>query len=127
VALTETHLAQAFVFFREFILGNNQTGLVSNSSGNVQVVGGEASSLQNGILPGTSGITYGSGSDLSTAFYPSATVAAWQSFIATAAPAATQRSGALSLFGFKNGHPTKMYLWTGLLLTFTLSIGAGNL
>ena len=84
------------MFFRDFILGNNETGLVTNSSGSAQVVGGEASSLQNGILPGTSGIIYGSGSDLSTAFYPSATVAAWDAFIATAAPGATQNSGTVS-------------------------------
>lgn len=89
------------MFFREFILGNNQTGLVTNSSGNVEVVGGEASSLKNGILPGTPGILYGSGSDLSTAFYPSATVAAWESSIATAAPEATQSGESRSNFAIK--------------------------
>jgi carboxypeptidase D len=129
VALTETHLAQAFVFFREFILGNNQTGLVSDSSGSVQVVGGEASSLQNGILPGTSGIIYGSGSELSTAFYPSATVAAWDAFIATAAPGSAQSSGSLSMFGTENCRSVERCWWAGLLLqlTFMWFVGVGYL
>ena len=71
---------------REFILGTNTTGLVTNSSGNVSVVGGENSTLAADVLPGQSDIFYGSGATQSSYAAPTATVAAWNSFIATAAP-----------------------------------------
>ncbi|PAV20228.1 alpha beta-hydrolase [Pyrrhoderma noxium] len=78
----------AFVFFREFILGNNSTGLVTTSSdGSVSVTGGEDSSLIEGlrnILPGESAILYGSGSATSTFVFPSETISAWENFIVSA-------------------------------------------
>lgn len=74
------------MLLREFILGNNRTGLVTNSSGTVVVVGGENAALAQPVLSGQAGIFAGSGTTQSTYFYPSATVAAWDSFIATAAP-----------------------------------------
>lgn len=80
---------QAYVMLREFILGNNQTGLVTNFSGTVSVVGGESTSLAAEVLPGQSGIYVGEGSTQSTYTYPSATIAAWESFIDTAIPSPT--------------------------------------
>jgi hypothetical protein len=50
------------------------------------VVGGESPTLAAGILPGNSEIFYGSGTTESTYIAPTATIAAWSSFIATAAP-----------------------------------------
>ena len=61
-----------------------------NTSEGVSVIGGEGYPLPNGILSGTPGILYGSGTDLSTAFYPTATVTAWEDFIATAIPGASE-------------------------------------
>lgn len=85
---------QAFVFLREFVLGNNQTGLVTNSSGSVSVVGGESTTLfANDILPGQDGIFVGSGTTQSTYTYPSATIAAWQSFTGTAIPTTPTTTG----------------------------------
>lgn len=80
---------RAYVFAREFILGNNQTGLVTNASGDVTVIGGEDSALAGPVLPGQLGIYVGSGMTQSTYTYPSATISAWSSFFATATVHAT--------------------------------------
>ena len=67
---------------RDFILGNNQTGLVTNtSSGTVTVVGGENQTLAGTVHPGQLGIFVGSGTTQSTYTFPSATVAAWNTFL----------------------------------------------
>ncbi|KAG6379586.1 hypothetical protein JVT61DRAFT_10091 [Boletus reticuloceps] len=73
----------ALTLVREFIFGNNQTGLVTNtSSGGVSVVvGGEMTSLGNEILTGAA-------TTASSYFFPSATVEAWNAFISTATPSA---------------------------------------
>ncbi|KAK7685696.1 hypothetical protein QCA50_011040 [Cerrena zonata] len=90
----------AFVFLREFILGNNQTGFFDGSN---SVVGGENTSIfANNILPGQSGIAVGSGTTQSTVFYPSATVAAWDSFTQTAIPMPSGDSAALGKNGAEN-------------------------
>ena len=71
-------LVQALTLVREFIFGNNQTGLVTNTnSGSVTVIGGEVPSLGNEILTGQAGIYYGSATTASTYFFPTATVEAW--------------------------------------------------
>ncbi|OSD04770.1 alpha/beta-hydrolase [Trametes coccinea BRFM310] len=75
---------KAFTLLREFILGNNQTGLVSQVGGQVDVLGGEDAALAVDAIPGTSGIYVGSVTTQSTVEYPAATVAAWESYIATA-------------------------------------------
>lgn len=79
----------AFVFAREFILGNNQTGLVVDVNGTVSVIGGEVASLAAPVLLGQLGIFTGSGVVEATYTYPSRTIAAWDKFMAkvTAAPA----------------------------------------
>ncbi|KAJ7934228.1 alpha/beta-hydrolase [Mycena leptocephala] len=77
--------AAALVFVREFVLGSNTTGLVDSYTGKVS--GGEDPKLAQDVLPGGTVIFFGDGSDgkttASTA-WPSATVAAWDAFIATA-------------------------------------------
>lgn len=79
--------------FREFILGNNQTGLLDNSR-NVAVGGEDPSILigPNNILPGETSILFGSGTRTSFYAAPSATVASWNSFFATVAAAADSTS-----------------------------------
>ncbi|EPQ57234.1 alpha/beta-hydrolase [Gloeophyllum trabeum ATCC 11539] len=83
--------AAAWVFLREFILGSNTTGLVTTSgNGTVTVVGGESSVLAEDVLPAASDpIYYGPGTTVSSYIPSSATVAAWESFIATATATVT--------------------------------------
>ena len=82
--------SQALVLLREFILGSNPTGLVTTSHGHTTVIGGEDPKFE-GIISGQAGIYGGHGTTEFTYTYPSATIAAWESFIATAAltPAST--------------------------------------
>lgn len=68
------------------MLGHNKTGLVLTSSDSISVIGGESSSLAGDFFLGGAGIYYGSGMTQSTYMAPTATVAAWNSFIATATP-----------------------------------------
>ncbi|CDO69772.1 hypothetical protein BN946_scf184766.g17 [Trametes cinnabarina] len=75
---------KALTLLREFIIGNNQTGLVTQVSGLVEVLGGEDAALAVDAIPGTSGIFIGSVTTQSTVQYPGATIAAWESYIATA-------------------------------------------
>jgi carboxypeptidase D len=90
--------AQAFTFLREFILGRNQTGLVTEtSSGTVSVYGGEDPTLARGdFYPGQPDIYYGAGSTQYTRTWPSETVTAWNSYIfgtlTQAAPTAGSRT-----------------------------------
>ncbi|KAG6379584.1 Alpha/Beta hydrolase protein [Boletus reticuloceps] len=79
----------ALTLVREFIFGNNETGLVTNtSSGGVSVVGGEMTSLGNEIMTGQAAIYYDAATTASSYFFPSATVEAWNAFISTATPSA---------------------------------------
>ncbi|KAG5647478.1 hypothetical protein DXG03_009413 [Asterophora parasitica] len=74
----------AFTFLREFVLGNNQTGLVTrDKKGKVVVIGGTNETLAQDILPGSDEIYYGPGAKISTYVFPAATRAAWKSFIRT--------------------------------------------
>ncbi|KAH8115245.1 alpha/beta-hydrolase [Phellopilus nigrolimitatus] len=84
--------AAAFVFLREFLLGNNQTGLVVNASGSSgdEVVGGEVSSLAGDFIPGQSEIFAGSIVTTATITYPSATVTAWNKFVSNLVVADTK-------------------------------------
>lgn len=104
---------QAFVFFREFIFGNNQTGLVTNTSGTVSVNGGENDPhLIGDILPGQSEILYGSGTATSTIVYPSAIIAAWESFFGSVQSTALSPTSTSGAFERASGTITK----TGLLV-----------
>ena len=67
--------------YRDFILGSNTTGLVQDDG---SVVGGEDSSILKGnVIPGQSGILYGSGTATSLYVAPSETIAAWENFFST--------------------------------------------
>ncbi|KAF7799721.1 hypothetical protein EIP86_010963 [Pleurotus ostreatoroseus] len=76
-----TAFSQAYTFVREFLLGNNQTGLVQSSNGSVTVVGGENPSLQQLVIPGQAGIAYGSMTTEGLTTWPTATVAAFESYV----------------------------------------------
>lgn len=80
---------QAFTFAREFLFGSNSTGLVTISGA---VDGGEDPILEGDVLPGNSDLYVGSGATQSTYVFPSATIAAWDVFIQTAAPHAIGQS-----------------------------------
>ena len=74
---------QAFVMLREFILGHNETGLVTISDGHTSVVGGEDPNFA-GVLTGQSEIFTGSGMTEGAYTYPALTIAEWETFIAEA-------------------------------------------
>ncbi|EIW53480.1 alpha/beta-hydrolase [Trametes versicolor FP-101664 SS1] len=82
--------AQALVFLREFVLGTNKNGTVEGSA----VVGGEDATLAGEYLPGGAEIFYGSGTTAGTSAVPSATIAAWESFLATATATTVASVGA---------------------------------
>ena len=71
------------VLLREFILGNNITGLVITSHGHTTVIGGEDENFA-GVLTGQLGIYTGSGMTQGTYTFPLATIGAWETFIAEA-------------------------------------------
>ncbi|PIL29080.1 hypothetical protein GSI_09128 [Ganoderma sinense ZZ0214-1] len=73
--------AQALVFLREFVLGSNQNGTVL---GDGTIHGAENATLAKEYLAGGNAIFYGSAATDGTYVVPSATVAAWDQFIATA-------------------------------------------
>lgn len=76
---------EAFFFLSEFVLGNNTLGTVVEKHGKVHVIGGENSSLAGNFLPGEHNpIFYGSGTTQFSTVWPSATIAAWNGFLATA-------------------------------------------
>jgi carboxypeptidase D len=77
-------LAQAYVLAREFILGHNRTGLVTNASS--AAIGGEnvtLSGFSGDVLRAGPEIYVGSVSTTSTVVASSASAAVWESFIAT--------------------------------------------
>ncbi|OCH94794.1 alpha/beta-hydrolase [Obba rivulosa] len=78
--VAEWQPAAALTFLRDFVLGSNETGLVSGTV----VVGGENATLANDYLPGGDKFFFGSGSTAGTSTVPLATQEAWSSFIATA-------------------------------------------
>jgi hypothetical protein len=83
-------LAQAYVLVREFILGHNQTGLVTDASS--AAIGGEnvkLSGFASDVLRAGPEIYVGSLSTTSTVVAPSASTAVWESFIATRWASAT--------------------------------------
>ena len=79
--LPEYSPRQALVFLREFVLGHNPNGTVREDG---EVVGGEDPGLAREHLAGGGKVFYGSAKTEGTWMWPSATVAAWDKFIATA-------------------------------------------
>ena len=74
--------AQALVFLREFVLGDNRTGTLEADG--QTVVGGEDPALAGAFMPGGLEIYYGSATTAGTSTVPSATAAEWEAFIQTA-------------------------------------------
>ena len=83
------------MLLREFILGNNQTGLVTTAAdGSVMVVGGEDPALASDALKGQPGIYIGTGfgDEITTTgvfTFPAETVAGFESYLATATATAS--------------------------------------
>lgn len=90
--------SQAFVFFRDFVRGSDTTGLVDSNTGSV--VGGEDTPLAGDVMLGEAAILYGAGDpglpSLSTVA-PSATLASWAYFIATATATVSLPNGGRNL------------------------------
>jgi len=77
--------AAAYTFIREFVLGSNETGLVTEStSGRISVIGGEDPAVAGNALPGSPDIYLGSFVTTSTYTYPSKTISQWNNYLATA-------------------------------------------
>jgi len=113
--------ASAFTFVREFVLGNNPTGLVTHSSGSTHVIGGVNSTLAEDILPGGDKIFYGSGATQSTYVFPSATRAAWRSFIRT--ETATAATTATVLSSINDAHRTLPSEWFSIIILTSIVMG----
>ncbi|KIJ40943.1 hypothetical protein M422DRAFT_60536 [Sphaerobolus stellatus SS14] len=77
---------QASFFVRKVLLGDNLTGTVIDTPAMaVTVVWGENQTFANGVIAGEhNAIFYGSGTTQFSTVWPSATIAAWDSFITTA-------------------------------------------
>jgi carboxypeptidase D len=69
-----------FSFFKEFVFGNNQTGLVTDAK--KPAIGGESPEFLSGIIPGQAEIYVGAQATQSTYAAPAATVSAWKAFMA---------------------------------------------
>ncbi|KAJ7453068.1 alpha/beta-hydrolase [Mycena galericulata] len=102
----------AFVFVREFVLGSNSTGLVRS---NGTVVGGEVAALAMDVMPGGDVIYYGNGDSATTSLstvVPSAMLASWEMFIATAT--ATRNSSMLNNSGESASFAAPLFtIWIG--------------
>ncbi|KAG7094004.1 hypothetical protein E1B28_007634 [Marasmius oreades] len=70
--------SQALTFAREFIFGQNQTGLVRPDG---TVVGGQDPKLSNDILPGSPEVYFGKSVTQGTYVFPTATRNAWNAFM----------------------------------------------
>ncbi|KAI0772159.1 Alpha/Beta hydrolase protein [Irpex lacteus] len=73
--------AASYVMLREFILGSNQTGLVTTNGNTTSVVGGQNPTLQQDAIPGQEAIYYGSSKTEGSTAAPSATVAMFESHV----------------------------------------------
>ncbi|KAJ7721105.1 alpha/beta-hydrolase [Mycena metata] len=99
----------AYAFVRDFVLGSSTTGLVNSDTGTV--AGGEDSNLQENVLPGNSAILHwaeGGTTAIASTIAPSATIAAWNAFIATATA-----TGVPVSTGSKTGHSAAAGLGRG--------------
>ncbi|KAI0688707.1 alpha/beta-hydrolase [Cytidiella melzeri] len=90
--------AASFTFLREFVLGSNQTGTVNADN---STVGGENPTLQQSAIPGQAAIAYGSSTTKGSTVWPTATVAAFESYVSqvqitgtsAVAPSPTAKNG----------------------------------
>ena len=125
--------AQALVFLREFVLGNNPNGTVL-SDGNV--VGGENATLAKDYMEGGNEIFFGSAATQGTYTVPSATVAAWDQFIATATlgaasitslpvPSGSGTAPHSSGNGARTNNPSSLVVLLGTMVGMVLFVSAG--
>lgn len=79
VNFSNLHRLQAFVFFREFILGSNTTGLLIPPNG---VIGGSNTTFANAAnIPAADELYLGAGATQTSYVFPEATRQAWRKFI----------------------------------------------
>lgn len=71
--------SKAWTFLREFVLGNNTTGLVTDS--NTPALGGENPEYAVNTLAEGPEVYQGSYTTTSTYYFPSATVARWDKYV----------------------------------------------
>lgn len=113
----------AFTFFREFVLGSNPTGLVTQTSRGIQVIGGVNSTLAEDVLPGGDEVFYGSGATQSTYVAPSATRAAWRSFIRTATATASPTAGVNAAMNSNAEHRALPSGWFTIIILYFIIFG----
>jgi len=124
--------AAAFAFLRDIVLGSNTTGLVDTNAGTVS--GGEDPNLKPDVFPGNTVIYYGNGDSGKTSLstvVPSATLASWNAFLATAtaigpgSPESTvsstgKPSAAVGLEGSRALWPCSLLVGVWMLATYLL-------
>ena len=82
---------QALTFIREFVLGSNQNGSLGSDGTTV----GVSHPLAGDIMPGENNpIFTGSGTTMGSTMWPTATIAAWDQFMATTVVAGSGGGGA---------------------------------
>ncbi|KAJ6555139.1 alpha/beta-hydrolase [Mycena vulgaris] len=114
----------AFSFVRDFVIGSKITGLVDNNAGTVN--GGEDSNLKPDYLPGNTVIYYGDGDSGKTTLstvVPSATLASWKGFLATATAPVIPPSGPQST-GSSTDAPSAATGFKGAQALWPCSLGA---
>jgi hypothetical protein len=92
-------LLKAWTFLREFILGDNETGLVTDSD--TLALGGEDPEYAGNTLAEGPEVYQGSYTTTSTYYFPSQTVASWDQFIQN--PTSSKTSVSLSQSGGASG------------------------
>jgi len=111
--------AQAYAFVKDFVLGNNQTGLLTTSSGTTTVVGGVHTEYLKGILTGSSAVT-GAFTTAGIYTWPSESWAAWDSYLATRTaadvPVASASGDGVISPGSQSGGARRSPLGAGVLL-----------
>ncbi|KAJ7066374.1 alpha/beta-hydrolase [Mycena amicta] len=125
--------AAALTFLREFVFGSNPTGSVA--SPNAAAVGGETAQLigaYGDVIPGSNGIVYQdeAGDETSTFVYPTATVAAWNTFIrgqtlptaASSVPATQNQDSSSSNAASRSSSPLAIIL-VGFTFAFMGGLG----
>lgn len=72
---------------REFVVGDNLTGLVTESDGEVFVIGGEDPALYNrGIIRAPDAMPYRINGTMQTYTYPKETIEAWEKYVEETIP-----------------------------------------
>lgn len=110
-------LSKAFTFLREFILGNNTTGLVTDA--NTPAMGGEVPKYAASTLAEGPEVYQGSYTTTSTYYYPKETLARWNQY--TQNGSTSQHSGSLAQSDGVNGKLTD-----GIVLNAFVSVAVSS-